>query len=70
MRSAVLAVLWGALAQQVLHAAQFTHDRRFLDLLAESALEGWLLAAGFAVLWALRWWLAPLTSADLVDKPL
>ncbi len=70
LRSAVLAVLWGALAQQVLHAARFTHDQRFLDLLAGRALEGWLLVMGFVALWAVRWWLAPLTSADLVDKPL
>lgn len=57
----LLVAAWAlsALTQLVLHAADFSHDHRFLTLLGEAAVQGWLLAAAWLGALLLRLRLAP-----------
>ncbi|MEE8410548.1 MAG: DUF2079 domain-containing protein [Myxococcota bacterium] len=70
LRVAGLALALSALSQLVLNATAFSHNRRYLDLLADRAWEGWLLTAVWTLLLGARWRTARDSTERLLDRPL
>ena len=69
LRVAGISLALSALSQLVLHATAFSHTRRYLDLIAERAWEGWLLTAVWALVLVARWRVARESTERLLDRP-
>lgn len=66
-RAAGASLLLGALTQLVLNAARFSHNERFLSLLADDAWLYWMLGAGWLALLVIRDRLDPAGTRALLD---
>jgi uncharacterized membrane protein len=69
LRLVVAAWVLSALTQLVVHAAEFSHDQRYLSLLAQHALEGWSIMLAWLLLLRGRLRLAPEESRGLLLAP-